>query len=129
MDSEGESWRYPEEGRLVTYGEGGCDECYEPYIASSVKEKFVSFDETRPVRVLQNGSRMMFTFKDDALSSSTKLTDLQGKTIATFRHDSGNSQNLVLDLSGIKPGVYYALHHFGRGVNGRVIRSRIVLHR
>ncbi|MFW5813736.1 MAG: hypothetical protein ACOCXC_05335, partial [Fibrobacterota bacterium] len=130
-DSEGDSWRYPEEGRLVTYGEGECSECYEPYSATGVSQNISVVRQKFFCAVTYEGSKIVFTFRNTEMPVSTEIIDLKGKTVAVYDYQSGSEQKnrLVLDAGAMSSGMYYAIHSFGGIQSGKVLHSKFIVHR
>lgn len=130
-DSEGDSWRYPEEGRLVTYGEGGCSECYEPYSTTGVSEKTSAVRQKSFCLVSYEGAKVVFTFRNAEMPVRTEIIDLKGKTAAVYNHQIGREleNRVVINAAGVKPGMYYAVHRFEKRQSGKVLYSKFIVHR
>ncbi len=131
IDGAGKAWRYPEQGSLMTAGEGNCVDEYE----------LPTGTVTNPnVFVVENGiqskadrSSVIITAKNELLVPQTTLiVDGKGRTIAARRWDNpyrfhAAGKNVVLPMffqSRLREGIYFLIHRIS---DSRIVCEKIVV--
>lgn len=97
-DGEGAVWRYPEEGYLVTYGEGGCIACYSADPASvfqspAGRNRYNGMDR---VGVSYFTDRVVLHIQNDPerRHHSSRIIDMRGRVVGVWNNTG---------LSGLSP--------------------------
>jgi hypothetical protein len=101
-DTEGTTWRYPEQGAFVTFGEGDCENNY-----SDKAEVFSFLPHRQPqrgmgsARILRSGNRLLLDGVDFTHIRAAQLLLPSGRLLCTFSPHSGTALSPALPARGI----------------------------
>lgn len=107
VDSDGTLWRYPEGGKLITIGEGGCTDQYLapediPVTKLSMNSSRIGF----AIKEISSGIykiKIPFKFQNDL---DVDVYNLSGKLVSQYRVDPNSSRDFVLNLKYLSFGYY-----------------------
>jgi hypothetical protein len=126
-DAAGKTWRYPEQGTLVTSGEGGCTGEYK-----NLTDRIdlpAPCDGSGIALAMKSSSRgnvMTLAFpRSTPLPQSASLVDGSGKALFNSPWPKGGEMRVTLD-PGIPRGIYFLVV---RASGGGYIKEKIVLGR
>jgi hypothetical protein len=128
-DHAGQVWRYPEQGYLLTYGEGDCETDYTPEPSAFTKDGRGQADlKAAGFIIKRQGTRveMLLNAREEALSS-TYILDVHGKEVRRIEwgRDMAEKRTVVFDLkSDQAQGLYFVVNRFR---NGSLTGKRIVI--
>lgn len=113
-DGDGLSCRYPEEGVLVTYGEGTCSKDYLPPESLSVE---VSRPSSSGISQQVSGQSLFIrAFSPEFIPLKTEIVDILGRRVISIKWGLSSESELVLPLPGnLSAGVYIARHSLPNG--------------
>ncbi|MBD3320953.1 MAG: hypothetical protein GF350_07670 [Chitinivibrionales bacterium] len=99
-DSQGNSWRYPEGGVLVTCGEGGCTEEYAPAESLLVATRHRSSSTSGLVRQFVLTATALYIQLNSACSGklAVSVLDPRGKIICTTRTDGCGAEGVLVSM-------------------------------
>jgi hypothetical protein len=98
VDNRGESWRYPEKGALITYGEGGCDQAYSDN--APVQRAFRKvIDQTHFSLVIRNGWVTAGPFAQKL--ERIEIIDAFGRKLLALNKREKHGSSVVCDISGL----------------------------
>ena len=126
IDGGGKTWRYPEQGGLVTTQEGSCVREYVPAESLSVRQSRI-FEAPRweTIRsIVRNGAIELFIRDERHVPRLTTIVDCRGRTVlvqqwhASFAHERPDLHEglcLRVLVNGLPPGMYLLVHRISNG--------------
>lgn len=132
-DSEGNTWRHPEGGELVTLGEGTCEEEYEPPVSvfNVSGHKFNNRYDKLLVRHINNNVLIIEAANNSYLPQASLLVNCKGQVIKkqVWNADQYVIQNgkkvmrFYLD-SQLSAGTYFLVNELG---NCKVVVMKVII--
>jgi hypothetical protein len=106
-DASGYTWRYPEKGRLSTYGEGSCTQYYFPEAQVALETMQPAPSVNKPgIRSINSKSLLISNISGDITSIS--VADIMGRKIPVTFHKYDSRSVSVVSGTPFRSGVYVA---------------------
>ncbi len=112
-DSNGKTWRFPESGDLITFGEGNCDQFYEPAGTTTTLQN--CSHKSVPAVLFEN-TKISFVFDEKSSPVKTILYTLSGRKAGEYNHIN-MGQTVSIPTSNLNAGLFYALHIYAEGTS------------
>lgn len=108
IDSEGNSWRYPEDGKLITIGEGDCEDQYKyPEDISIINNSFIKFSNEFIEIIRLSNNEIIFKLKTkNDYNLSTSIYSISGKRVISNSIQKVNNGSYLINTSSLSKGFY-----------------------